>query len=83
MEFLLYFSVILYLCGQAVFLKFVFSEMYDLNLKNPSGYELEKMNINEDYNVDFSRIKELKFLKFKKIDKHIIDREVFKDNEYN
>ena len=80
MEFLLYFSVILYLCGQAVFLKFVFSERYDFNLKNPSGYELEKMNIDEDYNIDFSRIKELNFLKFKK---HIIDREVFKDNEYN
>ena len=80
MEFLLYFSVILYLCGQAVFLKFTFSERYDFNLKNPSGFELEKMNIDEDYNIDFSRIKELNFLKFKK---HIIDREVFKDNEYN
>ena len=65
MEFLLYFSVILYLCGQAVFLKFMFSGRYDFNLKNPSGYELEKMNIDEDYNVDLSRIKELKFLKFK------------------
>ena len=80
MEFLLYFSVILYLCGQAVFLKFIFSEKYDFNLKNPSGYELEKMNIDEDYDVDFSRIKELNFLKFKK---HIIDREVFRNNEYN
>ena len=69
MEFLLYFSVILYLCGQAVFLKFTFSERYDFNLKTPSGYELEKMNIDEDYNIDFSRIKELNFLKFKKIDK--------------
>ena len=65
MEFLLYFSVMLYLCGQAVFLKFIFSERYDFNLKNPSGYDLEKMNINEDYNIDLSRIKELKFLKFK------------------
>ena len=69
MEFLLYFSVILYLCVQAVFLKFTFSERYDFNLKTPSGYELEKMNIDEDYNIDFSRIKELNFLKFKKIDK--------------
>ena len=66
MEFLLYLSVILYLCGQAVILKFIFSEIYNFNLQNPSGYELEKMNIDEDYNVDFSRIKELKFLKFKK-----------------
>ena len=80
MEFLLYFTVILYLCGQAVFLKFIFSERYNFNLKNPSGYELEKMNIDEDYNVDFSRIKELNFLKFKK---HIIDGEVFQNNEYN
>ena len=55
----------LYLCGQAVFLKFIFSERYNFNLKNPSGYELEKMNIGEDYNVDLSRIKELKFLEFK------------------
>ena len=46
-----------YLCGQAVFLKFIFSERYDFNLKNPSGYELEKMNIDEDYNIDLSRIK--------------------------
>ena len=66
MEFLLYLFVILYLCGQAVLLKFIFNEIYDVNLKNPSGYELEKMNIDEDYNVDFSRIKELNFLKFKK-----------------
>ena len=80
MEFLLYFSVILYLCGQAVFLKFIFSERYDFNLKNPYWYELEKMNIDEDYNIDFSRIKELNFLKFKK---RIIDREVFQNNEYN
>ena len=65
MEFLLYFSVMLYLCGQAVFLKFIFSERYNFNLKNPSGYELEKMNIGEDYNVDLSKIKELKFLEFK------------------
>lgn len=72
MEFLLYFSVILYLCGQAVFLKFVFSKRYDFNLKNPSGYELEKMNIDEDYNVDFSRIKELKILKFKKLSENIL-----------
>lgn len=66
MEFLLYLSVILYLCGQAVLLKFIFSEIYNFNLQNPSGYELEKMNIDEDYNIDFSRIKELNFLKFKK-----------------
>ena len=65
MEFLLYFTVILYLCGQAVFLKFIFSERYSFNLKNPSGYELEKMDINEDYNVDLSKIKDLKFLEFK------------------
>ena len=62
MEFLLYFTVILYLCGQAVFLKFIFSERY--NFKNPSGYELEKMNIGEDYDVDLSKIKDLKFLEF-------------------
>lgn len=83
MEFLLYFSVILYLCGQAVFLKFIFSEKYDFNLKNPSGYELEKMNIDEDYNIDLSRIKELKFLKFKKLNMNLTDWEVFKDNEFN
>ena len=64
MEFLLYFTVILYLCGQAVFLKFIFSERYNFNLKNPSGYELEKTNINEDYDVDLSKIKDLKFLEF-------------------
>lgn len=65
MEFLLYFTVILYLCGQAVFLKIIFSERYNFNLKNPSGYELEKMNIDEDYDVDLSKIKDLKFLEFK------------------
>lgn len=65
MEFLLYFTVILYLCGQAVFLKFIFSERHNFNLKNPSGYELEKMNIDEDYDVDLSKIKDLKFLEFK------------------
>ena len=65
MEFLLYFTVILYLCGQAVFLKFIFSERYNFNLKNPSGYELEKMNIDEDYDVDLSKIKDLKFFEFK------------------
>ena len=65
MEFLLYFSVMLYLCGQAVFLKFIFSERYNFNLKHPLGYELEKMNIDEDYDVDLSKIKELKFLEFK------------------
>ena len=65
MEFLLYFTVILYLCGQAVFLKIIFSERYNFNLKNPLGYELEKMNIDEDYDVDLSKIKDLKFLEFK------------------
>lgn len=65
MEFLLYFTVMLYLCGQAMFLKFIFSKRYNFNLKNPSGYELEKMNINEDYNINLSKIKELKFLEFK------------------
>ena len=63
MEFLLYFTVILYLCGQAVFLKFIFSERYNFNLKNPSGHELEKMNIDEDYDVDLSKIKDLKFFR--------------------
>ena len=71
MEFLLYFSVILYRCGQAVFLKFIFSEQYNFNLKNPSGYDLEKMNINEDYNIDLSRIKELSFLKLKKAEHNL------------
>lgn len=55
----------LYICAQAVLLNFIFSERDDFNLKNPSGYELEKMNIDEDYNVDFSKIEELNFLKFK------------------
>ena len=50
----------------------MFSERYDFNLKNPSGYELEKMNIDEDYNIDLSRIKELKFLKFKRLGKNIL-----------
>ena len=64
MDFFLYFTVILYLCGQAVFFIFIFSERYNFNLKNPSGYELEKMNIDEDYGVDLSKIKDLKFLEF-------------------
>ena len=83
MEFLLYFTVILYLCGHAVFLKFIFSERYNFNLQNPSGYELEKMNIDEDYDVDLSKIKDLKFLEFKAQIKHITDREVFQNNEHN
>ena len=69
MEFLLYFTVILYLCGQAVFLKFIFSERYNFNLKNPSGYEFEKMKIGEDYDVDLSKFKDLMFLEFKSLDK--------------
>ena len=66
MEFLLYLSVVIYLCGQAVFLKIYFSDKVNCNLKSPAGYELEKMNINEDYDIDLSKIKELNFLKFKK-----------------
>ena len=66
MEFLLYLSAITYLCIQAVFLKIYFSDQVNCNLKGPTGYELEKMNVIEDYNVDLSKIKELDFLKFKK-----------------
>lgn len=66
MEFLLYIFVVTYLCGQAVFLKIYFGENTNLSSKSPTGYELEKMNISEDYNVDLSKIKNLKFLKFKK-----------------
>ena len=66
MEFLLYLSVVIYLCIQAVFLKIYFSDQVNCNLKSPTGYELEKMNVTEDYNVDLSKIKELNFLKFKK-----------------
>ena len=66
MEFLLYLSAITYLCIQAVFLKIYFSDQVNCNLKSPTGYELEKMNVTEDYNIDLSKIKELNFLKFKK-----------------
>ena len=66
MEFLLYLSVVIYLCEQAVFLKIYFSDKVNCNLKSPTEYELEKMNINEDYDIDLAKIKELNFLKFKK-----------------
>lgn len=66
MEFLLYLSVVIYLCGQAVFLKIYFSDNLSFKLKGPTEHELEKMNVYEDYNVDLSKIKELKFLSFKK-----------------
>lgn len=66
MEFLLYLSAVAYLCIQAVFLKIYFSDRVNCNLKSPTGYELEKMNVTEDYNIDLSKIKELNFLKFKK-----------------
>ena len=58
-------SVIICLCVQAVFLKICFGDYPSLSPKSPkspNGYELEKMNINEEYNVDFSKIKELNFL---------------------
>lgn len=63
MEFIL--SVIICLCVQAVFLKICFGDYPGLSSKSPkspNGYELEKMNISEDYNVNFSKIKELNFL---------------------
>ena len=52
MEFLLYLSVVIYLCGQAVFLKIYFSDNLSFKLKGPTEHELEKMNVYEDYNVD-------------------------------
>ena len=55
-------SVIICLWMQAVFLKICLGDYPSLSSKSPNGYELEKMNINEDYNVDFSKIKELNFL---------------------
>ena len=61
----------IYLCGQAVFLRIYFSEQYNFNLKHPLGYELEKMNIGEDYNVDLSKIKDLEFLTFKKAEHNL------------
>lgn len=66
MEFLLYLATVIYLCIQAVFLKIYFSDQVNCNLKSPTGYELEQMNVTEDYDVDLSKIKELNFLKFKK-----------------
>lgn len=55
-------SIIICLCVQAVFLKICLGDYPSLSSKSPNGYELEKMNISEEYNVDFSKIKELNFL---------------------
>lgn len=61
MDFLLPLGAILYLCIQAVLLKYYLISEYDIEEYRSPGYIFSKYNITEDYTVDFSKIRKLKF----------------------
>ena len=61
MDFLLPLGAILYLCTQAVLLKYYLINEYDIEEQRSVGYVYSKYNITEDYKIDFSKIHKLKF----------------------
>lgn len=61
MDFLLPLGAILYLCTQAVLLKYYLMSEHDIEESRSPGYIYSKYNITEDYTVDFSKIRKLKF----------------------
>lgn len=60
MDFLLPLGAILYLCIQAVLLKYYLISEYDIEEYRSPGYTFSKYNITEDCNVDFSKLHKLK-----------------------
>ena len=61
MDFLLPLGAILYLCTQAVLLKYYLMSENDIEESRSPGYIFSKYNIIEDYTVDFSKLRKLKF----------------------
>lgn len=61
MEFLLYLGVIIYLCVQAILLKYYWISENDFEESRSIGYKFSKYKIVEDYKIDFSKIRKLKF----------------------
>ena len=61
MDFLLPLGAILYLCTQAVLLKYYLMSENDIEESRSPGYIFSKYNIIEDYAVDFSKLRKLKF----------------------
>lgn len=61
MDFLLPLGAILYLCTQAVLLKYYLMSENDIEESRSPGYTFSKYNITEDYTVDFSKLRKLKF----------------------
>lgn len=57
----MYLGIILYLCIQAILLKYYWMSENDIEESRSIGYRYSKYNIVEDYDFDFYKISELKF----------------------